>query len=257
MFPVLFEVGGLPIQSYGFFIALGYVAALLLTRRLASARGLSAADFSDLTFFCLLVGILGARALFVLTNLTYYLGRPGEIFSFWSGGLVFYGGFLLVMPMLFLFFRFRGIPWRAGLDTLAPGLALGHAIGRIGCLAAGCCHGSYCEYPWAIHLNTDLVEPALRGAPIHPVQVYESLGLFLLCGWLLLLGKRKPASGTVATAYVMGYALLRFGVEFFRGDSIRGSAFGISTSQALALGLFVAAGLVLLRSLRGLGRQLG
>ena len=124
MFPVLFEVGGLPIQSYGFFIALGYVAALLLTRRLASARGLSAADFSDLTFFCLLVGILGARALFVLTNLTYYLGRPGEIFSFWSGGLVIYGGFLLVMPMLFLFFRFRGIPWRAGLDTLAPGLAL-------------------------------------------------------------------------------------------------------------------------------------
>lgn len=245
MFPVLFEIGGLPIQSYGFFIALGYVAALLLTRKLASARSLSAADFSDLTFFCLLVGILGARILFVLTNFRYFMGRPAEIFSFWSGGLVFYGGFLLVVPMLFFFFRLRGIPWKTGLDVLAPGLALGHAIGRIGCLAAGCCHGSYCEYPWAVHLNTDLVEPALRGLPVHPVQVYESLGLLVLCGWLLWLFRRKPASGAVAAAYVMGYALLRFVVEFFRGDSIRGAVLGISTSQALALLLFAAAGMIL------------
>lgn len=245
MFPVLFEVGGVPIQSYGFFIALGYVAALLLTRRLASARGFSPSDFSDLTFFCLLVGILGARILFVLTNLSYFLGRPGEMFSFWSGGLVFYGGFLLVLPMLFFFFRFRQIPWAQGLDVLAPGLALGHAIGRIGCLAAGCCHGSYCEYPWAVHLHTDLVEPSLRGLPVHPVQIYESAGLLALCGGLLWLGRRKPAVGAVAAAYVMGYALLRFGVEFFRGDSIRGSAFGISTSQLLALALFAAAGLIL------------
>lgn len=245
MFPVLFEIGGVPIQSYGFFIALGYVAALLLTRKLAAKHGLSTADFSDLTFFSLLVGILGARALFVLTNFAHFREHPAEIFSFWSGGLVFYGGFLLVLPILFFFFRLREIPWKVGLDVLAPGLALGHAIGRFGCLAAGCCHGSYCEYPWAVHLNTDLVEPALRGLPIHPVQFYESLGLFLLCGSLLWLSKRKPANGAVAVAYVMGYALLRFVVEFFRGDSIRGTAFGISTSQALALLLFAAAGLVL------------
>jgi phosphatidylglycerol:prolipoprotein diacylglycerol transferase len=171
--------------------------------------------------------------------------------------LVFYGGFLLVMPMLFLFFRFRGIPWKAGLDVLAPGLALGHAIGRIGCLAAGCCHGNYCEYPWALHLNTDLVDPALRGIPVHPVQAYESLGLLALCGGLLWLGRRRPASGAVATAYVMIYALLRFIVEFFRGDSIRGSAFGISTSQVLALTLFAVAGLLFVRGFRSLGRKLG
>jgi phosphatidylglycerol---prolipoprotein diacylglyceryl transferase len=246
MFPVLFEIGGVPVQSYGFFIALGYVAALLLTRRLATSQGLSASDFSDLTFFCLLVGILGARILFLLTNFGYFLGRPGEILSFWSGGLVFYGGFLLVLPMLFFFFRNRGIAWKTGLDVLAPGLALGHGIGRIGCLAAGCCHGSYCEYPWAVHLNTDLVEPALRGLPVHPVQVYESVGLILLSAGLLWLYRRKPASGTVAAAYVMGYALLRFLVEFFRGDSIRGSAFGVSTSQLLALALFAAVGALLL-----------
>jgi phosphatidylglycerol:prolipoprotein diacylglycerol transferase len=257
MFPVLFEIGGFPIQSYGFFIALGYLAALMLTRRLAAARGFSAADFSDLTFLCLLTGILGARALFVLTNLSHFLAKPAEILSFWSGGLVFYGGFLLVLPMLFLFFRWRRLPWRSGLDILAPGLALGHGIGRIGCLAAGCCHGSYCEYPWAVRLDTDLVEPALRGLPVHPVQIYESIGLWLLCVFLLALWKRKPTEGAVALAYVTGYALLRFTVEFFRGDAIRGAALGISTSQWLALALFATGAVLFIRGFRGFGRKLG
>lgn len=256
MFPVLFHLGDIPVQAYGFFVALGYLAALLLTRKLAVAKGLSAAHFSDLCFLSLLVGLVGARLLFVLTNFSFFLERPLEIFRFWSGGLVFYGGFLLVVPTLALSFHLKKIPWKTGLDILAPGLALGHAIGRLGCLAAGCCHGSYCELPWALRLDSEFVDPVLRGSPLHPVQAYEFLGLLVLCGILLRLTKKNLNPGSVALAYVLGYGLLRIAMEFFRGDSIRGAAAGLSTSQLISIPLVIISAGLLAGGFRGLGRKL-
>ncbi|RYZ96716.1 MAG: prolipoprotein diacylglyceryl transferase, partial [Proteobacteria bacterium] len=169
--------------------------------------------------------------------------------------LVFYGGFLLAFPFVLWFVKFRGLPLKMSLDILAPGLALGHAVGRLGCFFAGCCHGRVCELPWGVRMNSLQVEPALRGLALHPTQLYEAAGLFLLSGILsFFVVTKRLRDGLVAVAYAMGYAILRTGVEFFRGDSIRGTLAGtpFSTSQLIALALLGGGSLVLLR---GFGRD--
>ncbi|RZA07806.1 MAG: prolipoprotein diacylglyceryl transferase [Proteobacteria bacterium] len=255
MQPILFHLFGWPIQAYGFFIALGYILGLILVRRLAISRRRHPAPYTDLSFFALIVGLIGARALFVLTNLDYFSSHADEIFYFWGGGLVFYGGFLLAFPFVLWFVSFRGLPLKMSLDILAPGLALGHAVGRLGCFFAGCCHGRVCDLPWGVQMNSLQVEPALRGLALHPTQLYEAAGLFLLSGILsFFVITKRLRDGLVAVAYAMGYAILRTGVEFYRGDSIRGTLAGtpFSTSQLIALALLGGGSLVLLR---GFGRD--
>jgi len=255
MQPILFSLFGWPVQAYGFFIALGYVLGLLLVRALALSRDRHPAPYTDLSFFGLLVGLVGARLLFVLTNPAYFKAHPDEIIYFWGGGLVFYGGFLLGFPFVLWFLKWRKMPIRESLDILAPGFALGHAIGRLGCFFAGCCHGRICDLPWGVRMNSAQVEPALRGLPLHPTQLYESAGLFMLAGILsFFVITRRLRHGLVAVAYAFVYAILRTGVEFFRGDSIRGTLAGtpFSTSQLIALALLAGGSLILLR---GLGRD--
>ena len=251
MHPLLFEIGGVKVHSYGFFVALGYVAALALLSLLARWRNLDPARFLDLAFLSLLTGVIGGRILFVLTNFAYFHRYPAEIFTFWQGGLVFYGGFLAAAGACWLYMRWKHMPL-ATLDVLAPGLAIGHAIGRIGCLAAGCCYGSYCEYPWGIKLDSDMVDPALRSLPLHPTQLYEAFSLFALTGLLVWLFRgRRLRDGGVALVYVMGYALIRSAIEIFRGDSIRGFVIGnwLSTSQLIAALLFLGCAYLLRRRL--------
>lgn len=255
MQPILFHLFGWPVQAYGFFIALGYVLGLLLVRRLAYSRQRHPAPYTDLSFFGLLVGLVGARALFALTNLAHFRAHPDEILYFWGGGLVFYGGFLLGFPFVLWYLKLRRLPLRESLDILAPGFALGHGIGRLGCFFAGCCHGRVCDLPWGVKMDSAQVEPALRGLLLHPTQLYEAAGLFLLSAVLsYCVVTKRLRDGLVAVAYAMGYALLRTGVEFFRGDSIRGTLAGtpFSTSQLIAFALLLGGSLVLLR---GLGRD--
>lgn len=253
MFPVLFHIRNVPVHSYGVLIALGYLAALGLLTYLAKDRALEPARFLDLAFLSLVSGVIGGRILFVLTNLPYFTRYPTEIFDFWQGGLVFYGGFLAALGACLLYIRWRRLPATESLDLLAPALTLGHAFGRLGCLAAGCCYGSYCELPWAVHLQSDLVDPALRGLPLHPTQLYESISLFLLAGALTYcVKKRRFHAGGVALLYVMAYSVIRSVIEIFRGDSIRGFVLGnwLSTSQAIAIVLFLGAGFLFWRRVR-------
>jgi phosphatidylglycerol:prolipoprotein diacylglycerol transferase len=256
VFPVLFHIRNVPVYSYGFFIALGYLAALGLLSYLAGKRGHRPARFLDLAFLALLSGVAGGRVLFVLTNLPYFSRYPMEIFDVWQGGLVFYGGFIAALGTCLLYIRLCKLPAAESFDILAPALALGHAFGRIGCLAAGCCYGAYCEMPWAIHLHSDLVDPALRGLPLHPTQLYESAALFLLAGALtFLMLRRRLRAGGVALLYVMAYSVIRSIIEIYRGDSIRGFVVGgwLSTSQAIAIALFFGAGFLFWRRPRHVG----
>lgn len=250
MFPVLLEFENLKINSYGFFIAIGYLSALLLGQYLAKSRNLSPGPLMDLGFIAIVSGVAGARILFVLTRLDYFNTHPGEIFDFWNGGLVFYGGLIFAAICCLAFGLWKKMPLRLSSDIVLSGVALAHAFGRIGCFAAGCCHGTICLYPWAVHLDSLFVEQKLRGQPIHPVQLYESFSLFLMAGilaWLVRAQKTKP--GTVTLVYVGGYALIRFVLEFFRGDQSRGFvAWGLlSTSQSIALILFCFAGGIFIR----------
>lgn len=248
MFPVLFEIADYKVHAYGFFIALGYLASLALLLYLAHQRKQPAGAFLDLAFIGIVTGVLGARILFIAINFKYYRQFPMEALYVWKGGLVFYGGLLLALPSCALYIWFRRMPLFATLDIMAPALAIGHSLGRIGCLGAGCCHGSVCDLPWAVRLNTDLVDPILRNVPVHPTQIYESLSLAALCaGLVYMLVKTKVPSGVAAIGYLMGYSVIRSVVEVFRGDHIRGFVFDswLSTSQFISIALFLFGGALL------------
>ncbi len=262
MFPVLLEVAGYKIHSYGFFIAVGYVSALLLGRWLAKSRGLDPAPFMDLAFIAIVSGVIGARLLFVITAPAYYADRPTEILDFWNGGLVFYGGFIAAASACLAYGFYRKMPIWLSTDLVVTGVAFAHAFGRIGCFAAGCCHGTTCAYPWGMASHSPFVAPALQGLPLHPVQLYESAALFALTALLCwLIRGKKLFDGVPALLYLTGYAAIRFVMEFFRGDDERGFLLGgsLSTSQGIALGLFcLGSGLlfILVRRKNAEGRNL-
>lgn len=253
MHPILFEFAGRPVYSYGFFIALGYLAALYVGRGLAKSRGLNPAPFMDVAFLGIVTGIFGARIFFIAQNIPYFSAHPDELLDVRGGGLVFYGGFFLATPSALLYGWWKKMPIQLSCDIVFASVALAQAFGRLGCFAAGCCYGSYCPYPWGIHLPSDLVAPNLRDQPLHPTQLYESAGLFVLAALLLwLVRKRKLRAGSTTLVYVGGYALLRFIVEYFRGDEDRGYLLGttLSVSQAIAIPLFLGSGALLFRRIR-------
>lgn len=252
MHPILFHVGSTPIYSYGFLIAVGYVSALLLGRHLAKARGLDPSPLMDLAFLAIVSGVVGARLFFVLQSLDRFASHPAEIFDVWSGGLVFYGGFLLATASCMAFGFWKKLPIWLTTDIAAAGVAIGHAFGRLGCFAAGCCYGSYCPFPWGVENQSNFVDAEHRGIPLHPVQLYESFLLFSLAAALAwLIRSRKLPDGIPAAIYLAAYALIRFLTEMFRGDADRGFVLGgwLSVSQAVALGLFALGSGVLVRRL--------
>ncbi len=253
MYPELFQIGSLSVQSYGFFFALAYLTAFYFLRRSAELGGYSRNTFSDLALFCLVSGVIGARLFFVLQNRSAFAERWWEIFYFWSGGLVFFGGFIAATGFLVFYFRRKKIPVLRGLDLCVPALAFAHAVGRLGCFFAGCCHGKLCDLPWAMRLESSLVTPELRGLPLHPTQLYESGGLILIGLVSLIILYRQPQKiGSASYFYLMSYSALRFSVEFFRGDSIRGELpmLGLSTSQGISILLFLLGCTLFIRSLR-------
>jgi phosphatidylglycerol---prolipoprotein diacylglyceryl transferase len=243
MHPLLIKLGPIPIHTYGFLIAIGFLIAVAVIRRLAERSALDVDRVLDLTFWSLLVGFAGARLLFILTRWEFFLSEPASIFRVWEGGLVFFGGPLAVLPFVIWYVRRFKLQLWATMDAMIPGLVIAHMFGRFGCLAAGCCYGKPTELPWGIRLNSDLVDKAFQGIPLHPTQLYEAFALGVLFAGLLYLHRRKLFDGQVVLAYFMGYPVIRSLVEIFRGDQIRGFVIDgvLSTSQFISILVFLGA----------------
>ena len=222
MFPILIKIGNFPIHSYGFLIAVGFLLCVWVAKREGQRIGLPGDKIVDLGFWSLLVGMIGSRILYILTLLPYYREHPAEMFYVWEGGLVFYGGPLACIPFFFWYTKHYKLPRWKVIDIGAMAVPLAHAFGRLGCLSVGCCHGKACDLPWAIRLNTELVEPSLRGVPIHPTQLYESLSLLLLFFGLRCMRFTKSFDGQIMCVYLITYSIIRSIIEIFRGDAIRG-----------------------------------
>ncbi|RMG86047.1 MAG: prolipoprotein diacylglyceryl transferase [Candidatus Dadabacteria bacterium] len=249
MHPILFQFGKLTVYTYGLFVALGFFAAIWVAGREAERLGLEPRKVQDLGLVVLIAALVGARLFYVLVEWEYFVEHPWQVFEIWKGGLVFYGGFVVAALASLAYVRHAGLPvWPTG-DAVAPGLALGQALGRIGCFFAGCCYGAECDLPWAVTF-TDPRGLAPLNLPLHPTQLYSALGnlgIFLV----LYLGFRKRWGGTgrVFGLYLVLYPAFRFVVEFFRNDP-RGALGPLSTSQALGIPLFLF-GLWLLWARRG------
>ena len=223
MYPILLVLGPVKIFTYGFFIALGFLTGITLARREAVRLGQEPDKIMDLCFWCLIAAIVGSRFFYIFTVPDTFLKDPMEIFRIWKGGLVFYGGFIGALLTGIVFFKKYKMPVWITLDIMAPSIAIGHALGRIGCFFAGCCYGRECDLPWAIVFNhPDSLAP--KGILMHPTQLYSSLSNFGIFLFLLILRKYKRFDGQVFWVYVFIYGIMRSIIETFRAD-FRGGEF--------------------------------
>lgn len=260
MYPKLFTIGDFFLPTYGLLVAFAFLTALWMATRLGRRSGLSADNVTNLGVYCALAGLGGAKLLMFILDAGYYFGNPREIFSLSTlqAGGVFHGGLIAALVTAFLYMRSRKLPGLKTADVFAPGLALGHAIGRIGCFAAGCCWGTECHRWWAVTF-TNAEARRLVGVPLnvplHPTQIYEASAealIFMILYWRF--GKPHRDGGIIGL-YLVLYSVARFLVEFLRHHE-QATPFGgpLSATQWLALGL-LGCGVWLLRraSLRPAG----
>ncbi|MDQ7032427.1 MAG: prolipoprotein diacylglyceryl transferase [Desulfonauticus sp.] len=235
MHPILVKIGPITIYSYGFFIASAVLLALAITSREAKKRGLNHVLTSELGFYVLVGGFIGARLFYILICWDYFLKHPLEMFMFWKGGLVFLGGAIGGAISSFWFFKRYQQPFWPWADCVAPGIAMGQAVGRMGCLCAGCCYGKPTTVPWAITFtNPKSLAPLY--VPLHPTQIYHSLA-GLITFIILMLARKKLNTGQMFGLFLVLYAIFRFNIEFFRGD-YRGWIGPLSATQVVAFFVF-------------------
>ena len=239
MFPRLLELGPISIYSYGVLLAAAYLVGLWFATVRARARGLDANRVTDLGIYIIISALVGAKLLLVVVEFDHFRQDPAELWTIVRSGGVFYGGLLLAVGVAFWYMRRHRLPLWTTCDAFAPGIALGQAVGRLGCLMAGCCYGSPTELPWGVTFTHPLAA-ANVGTPLdvslHPTQLYESVAVLVILGILLLMERRGASfPGRTFWSYLLLYPTARFGIEFFRGDP-RGTVFEVlSTSQFVSL----------------------
>ncbi len=260
MFPRLLTTPWFTVHTFGVLLALAYASALLWLVRSARQAGLNADTFFSLGWWAIVGALVGAKALMMLRSWSEYANHPSALVSmslFTSAG-DFYGGFIggLIASGLFFALHPELAFWLAA-DLCGPAIALGQAIGRMGCLMAGDDYGRPANVAWSVTF-TDPDAAAIGGAPLnvplHPVQLYESAICASLFVFLVWFSRRRRMDGDVILAYTLLYAVARFWLETFRGDADRGFVFGglFSTSQFIAiLSLIVSFTLLVYRHLGG------
>ncbi len=246
MHPILISLGSFKLYTYGFFIALGFLAGVTLARTEARRMGASPEKFTDLCFYMLIAAILGSRVFYAATAPRVFLDDPLEFFKIWKGGLVFYGAFFAALLTLVIYVKKKAMPFWRTADILAPPLAAGHALGRIGCFFAGCCYGKTCELPWAVTFShPESLAPV--GVALHPTQLYSSLNNFIIFAALWSWRKRKTFDGQLFWLYVLMYGITRSVIEAFRGDFRGGTLFDVLTvSQTIGVSMSVLAAVMLI-----------
>jgi phosphatidylglycerol:prolipoprotein diacylglycerol transferase len=242
MHPVLFKLGPLAIHTYGFFIALGFLAAIFISKREAVLQNENPEIITDLLFWILIAAIVGSRFFYIVVNWNdFFPDNLMSIFKIWEGGLVFYGGFIGAAIVSIIYLKKHKIPvWKAA-DILAPSLPFGHFLGRLGCFSAGCCYGKSCSLPWSVTFsNPESLAPL--GQALHPTQLYSSAANLLLFVFLINYKRYKKFDGQVFFTYMVLYAIIRSIIEVFRGDYRGTFSMGeLSVAQTIAICLCVFA----------------
>jgi phosphatidylglycerol:prolipoprotein diacylglycerol transferase len=241
MYPKILDLGPLTIHTYGLLLAAAFIAGIWITSRNAKKAGISPDQIWNMGLIVIFAALVGAKILLLFSDFHYYSENFREIFSLStlrSTG-VYYGGLLLALASAAWFILKKRLPFWSVADLAAPGIALGQAIGRLGCLSAGCCYGKPTHVPWGITFTNPYAfnnVGVTLNTPLHPTQIYESAGalaLFLFLMWRL---SRKHVTGQIILEYLALYAFLRFVIEFFRDDDRGFVLYGLlSTSQLIAI----------------------
>jgi phosphatidylglycerol---prolipoprotein diacylglyceryl transferase len=238
MYPRLFELGPLTLYTYGVLLAAAYLVGLKLAMVRAKAQGLDANRVLDLGIYIIISALVGAKLLLLITDFRTFRADPRELLTLARSGGVFYGGLILAVSVALWYIRRVGLPLWTTCDVFAPGIALGHVVGRFGCFFAGCCYGKPTSMPWGITFTDPFAQTNVGtplGVPLHPTQLYEAGAELLILGILLFTERKgRPFAGRTFWLYMLLYAISRFIIEFFRGDE-RGTVFMFSTSQFISL----------------------
>jgi phosphatidylglycerol:prolipoprotein diacylglycerol transferase len=238
MHPILFDLGPATIYTYGVLLAAAYLLGLRMAMVRAKRRGLDEARVLDLGIYIIISALVGAKLLLVVTDFRTYLSSPSELITLARSGGVFYGGLILAVSVALWYIRRIGLPLWTTCDVFAPGIALGHVVGRFGCFFAGCCWGKPTDVPWAITFTNPYAAANVGtplNVPLHPTQLYEA-GAEALILFILLASERRgrPYPGRTFWLYMLLYAISRFIIEFYRNDP-RGQVLMFSTSQFISL----------------------
>ena len=240
MHPILIQLGEFQIRGYGVMIALAFLAGTFLGVREARRRGYDPELIYDLLFYVMIAGIAGARIYYVLvSNPAYFFTHPLDIFAIWRGGMSLHGGLIGGLLAGIGFCKRRRLAFWSFADLLTPSIMLGQAVGRGACTLNGCSYGKPTGLPWAVTF-TDPASQAPHNVPLHPTQFYEMGTDFLIFLALWNLRKRTRFDGELFLLYAMIYALARFGLEFFRGDSLMVAGL-FPVPQVFSVLLFMAA----------------
>jgi len=240
MFPLLFEIpvfGGIRIYTYGVLVAAGFLIGIFWTTHEAKIAGVPTDRILDLSFYVILAALVGSRILYILLDWQRYLSYPLDILKIWEGGLVFYGGLIGAILVSLYYLRKHQLSFLKVADLFMPGVALGHAVGRLGCFAAGCCYGREAlDFPLAVRFPPDRYSLAPSGLPLYPTQLFEAATEFLIFAVLVLFRKKKRFDGRIFLIYIVLYSASRSVLETFRGDSVRGFLIPnlLSTSQFIS-----------------------
>lgn len=238
MHPILFEIGGFPVYTYGVLLAAAYLLGLQFALVRARARGLDANRVMDLGIWIIISALIGAKLLLLIVDFDTFRRSPGELMTLMRSGGVFYGGLIAAVIVAIWYLRRHRLPVWSVSDAFAPGIALGHVIGRLGCLFAGCCFGRATDVPWGITFTNEYARQNV-GTPLnialHPTQLYEA-GAELIILILMLVFERKgrPFAGRTFWGYMLMYGISRFIIEMYRGDA-RGMVGAFSTSQFVSI----------------------
>ncbi|HWR17794.1 MAG TPA: prolipoprotein diacylglyceryl transferase [Terriglobales bacterium] len=251
MHPTLFHIGHFAPPTYGLLVALGVLTGLIVTVKLARSQNLNPDYAWNLGVLVVLAAIVGAKVLLIINDFNWYMKHPADIFSLsmLQAGGVFYGGVLAAIATAIYYIRKHNMPVLRTCDTFAPGLALGHAIGRIGCFSAGCCYGKHTDAWWGVTFTNALANQ-ISGTPLNvplvPTQLIESVVELLNFFILLLLIRNKKFEGQVIGSYLFLYGVARYFIEFVRDDPERGSMFGgaMTGTQFISICLVIAGGIL-------------
>lgn len=231
MNPVCFNIGSHPIYWYGVMMALAFLAGMLHWQWLGRRSGHDTSLASDLAFWLMAGGILGARIAYVVANLKYFMAAPQDIIRIDQGGLIFYGGFIGGLITFLVLVKWRHLKVADLADFTVTALPLGHALGRIGCFLNGCCGGA--------ETHVSLVTAGLSHYPVQIYEAFFNLGVYALLTWYFL-RQRGSQYGSVVALYLMTYPIGRFLLEFIRGDDRLRVIGGLDAAQIISLTLFIA-----------------
>ncbi len=217
MHPIILDLGLLQIRSYGLLLAIAFMVSIYWGTLRGQKHGFQPDMIMDLSIYILISSIIGARLYYVTFHWHLYADNPLSVFKVWEGGLSIQGGVLLGMLVSYFYVKRARLPFYKLADTLIPCLALGQAVGRLGCFFNGCCYGGPCDLPWGVVFPPESsAGMEYPGIAVHPTQLYAVLYSLVICGILWLADKVKPVEGFTFFLYFVLMGIARFSIDFIR-----------------------------------------